>query len=67
MTTFGEVFHTESYNASNATNRSTKAGQKKKTKRLSQMISEAGYKIYGSFIGSHNQIPQAQSHQVPYT
>ncbi len=66
MTTFAEDFHTESYNASNVANRSN-VRQKKKTKRISQMISEAGYKLYGSFIGSHNQIPQGQSHQVPYT
>ncbi len=66
MTTFSEAYHTESYNLAEDINH-IKPSRTKKTKRLSQFISEAGYKLYGSFTRSHNQIRQQQSHRVPYT
>ncbi len=70
MARLSGAFRIESYHSNDNNNMSHganrfKPNRKNNTKRLSQYIYKAGYKLYGGFIGSHNQMGKQQPHQVP--
>ncbi len=57
MTTFSDAIRLEPYHVQHGGHQS-KPSKQKRAKRLSEYISEGGYKLYRGFIGSRNHMQQ---------